>query len=107
MSPFTIPSNPVTQQPKGTKPPTTYFGKENSKPERNVDTHILHVENKTKEHLSTVDVERQSVENIATPNKEIIGKFLNTINRELTLRIILPLFNSLGGGGIRAQELSE
>ena len=89
-SPITIPSNPVIQQPKGTKPPTTYFGKENNKPERNVEGHSLHVENETKEPLSTADVEVHSVENIATPNKELIGKFLKSINRELKLRMRNP-----------------
>ena len=64
----------MTQQPKGTKPPTTYIGKENSKPGRNVETHTLQVENETKGYLSTTDVEEHSVRDITTHNKEIPGK---------------------------------
>ena len=64
----------MTQQPKGTKPPTTYFGKENSQPGRNVDTHTEQVENEMKGYLTATDVEEHCFKDITTNQKETTGK---------------------------------
>ena len=76
-----IPTNPILRQPKGTKPPTSYLGKENNEPGVKDITNVLLQASKTKEQYLADEstVETNILQNDLSPDIEKTGTYINVV----------------------------